>query len=237
MDDNEGFDLSMDTMKMANVKVRVTKSDDSGYHVTVWRYSAGKDRMDAEARAKKIVFNNSYSDSVLNLGSGLAIDKESKFRGQRVMVEIQVPVGKKIRFDQSLDEMYHPINIRVSEKRERGWRRNWNRRDYDFEWDWDEYFDWETNVDYIMGQNGYLIHPTKPASVNDSNYRYDNKKETDRRKKELREELERIEQQEKADSVQQKSTGKKQESMDDIEEDRETTAINSPVFSLVNIFD
>lgn len=237
-DDRDGFDVGLDTMRMANIKVRVMKSEDSNYHVTVWRYSAGKDRMDAETRAKKISFNSSYADSILSLGSGLAIDKDSKFRGQRVMVEIQVPVGKKIKFDESLDEMYHPVNIRVSEKRERGWRRNWDRRDYNFEWDWDEYFDWETNVDYTMGADGYLIHPTKPAKTNDGNYRYDNKEETEKRKKELQDELRKLEQQEqdeKKDSLQKTSIGKTQESMEDLEEEQ-INAAGSPVFSLVKYF-
>ncbi|TAL43090.1 MAG: PspC domain-containing protein [Chitinophagaceae bacterium] len=222
MDDHNGFDIDRDSLRMANIKLRVTKSEDSNYHIKVWRYSAGTDRRDAEERAKKIRFNSSYSDSVLNLGSGLVIDQGSKFRGQRVMVEIQVPVGKKIKFDKSLDEMYHPINIRVYDQSQRGWRRSWGgRRDFEFEWDWDEYFDWETNIDYTMGADGNLVNPAKPAKKDESNYRYQNDQEqTDRenRKKELEDELKKIKEQEKTDSLIKKSNGIKQESMDDNDE-------------------
>ena len=51
-------------------------------------------------RAKKFSINVYSRDSVLDLGSGYAIDKE-QIRGQHVEIEILVPVGKKIRFDES----------------------------------------------------------------------------------------------------------------------------------------
>jgi phage shock protein PspC (stress-responsive transcriptional regulator) len=243
VDDESGFDVDRDSLRMANVKVRVAKSEDSEYHVKIWRYSAGKDRKDAEERAKKIRFNSSYTDSVLNLGSGLAIDKESKFRGQRIMVEIQVPAGKKIRFDKTLEEMYHPVNIRVYNKENRRWSRNWGRRDYEFEWDWDEYFEWETNVDYTMDEKGNLINPNKPA-VNKTetapgDYRYqkpspsDNEMEEQKRK--VEEEQRRLNEMEQRRKPQSSRDSAKTENMDDKEESL-TGASGSPVFSLIKFF-
>jgi phage shock protein PspC (stress-responsive transcriptional regulator) len=148
--DDEGFDLTEDSLLMANVKLRVDKSNDSLYRVTIWRYSAGENRREAQQRAERIVYFASSLDSTLLLGSGLGIGKAQKFRGQKVMVEIKVPVGKRIMFDESVEGKLHPINIRVSEGR------RWNRNDWDMDWDDDSYFDWKSNTDYVMTASGDL---------------------------------------------------------------------------------
>ena len=190
-DECKGFDINRDSLKMSNVKIRILKSSDSEYHVNVFRYSAGMNPAMAGERAKKIRFNSSYEEGNLNLGSGFAIDVNSKFRMQRVLVEIEVPIGKKIRFDESL-EVYNPFDVRISEKRQKGWKRSWNK-DYELEWDWDKYFNWDINVDYIMGSNGELINPDKPANDstrNKNNYRYENKQDLEQSIKEREQKVE-----------------------------------------------
>jgi phage shock protein PspC (stress-responsive transcriptional regulator) len=154
--DGKGVDITNDTLKLANVKVRVMASDDSNYHVEVKKYSRGKSITDAENRAQQLQFNVAYADSVLDIGSGIAITKESKFRAQEVIVFVKVPVGKKIRFDETLQK-FHTLNIRIREHR-RGSR--WER---DIDFGMDEYFDYDTNVDYIMGENGVPYNPDKPV--------------------------------------------------------------------------
>lgn len=168
--DSRGWDLTEDSLKLANVKLRVVPSRDSNYSVTVWRYSAGSTRKAAEGRAQKIQYAVSYTDSVLNLGSGYGIDKASKFRGQKVMVEIRVPVGKKLRFDESITDKLEPINVRVKMNDRR------NRGDWDMDWDEDDYFDWETGVDYVMGTDGELarVLPNGTVEKQDGVYEYRN---------------------------------------------------------------
>jgi phage shock protein PspC (stress-responsive transcriptional regulator) len=166
--DGKGLDITKDTLRYANIEIEdVLLSTDSNYHVQIKRYSRGRTPADAEARAQKILFNASYSDSVLNLGSSLAIDKETKFRGQKVLVVISVPAGKKIRFDESIDRL-HSFNITINE------RERWNRRD-DINWDVDdESFGYNINVDYTMGADGELKQPDGTAAKTrpDNDYRY-----------------------------------------------------------------
>ena len=57
---------------------------------------------DAITRATQIQYDVISKDSILDLPSGFAISKDSKFRGQTVELIIQVPVGKKLRFDESV---------------------------------------------------------------------------------------------------------------------------------------
>lgn len=241
--DNEGWDINEDSLRMANIKVRIEKSEDSDYHVTLARYSAGKDGNDAKNRAQNIMYNVSYTDSILNLGSGLTVMKDDKFRFQRIIVNIKVPVGKRIRFDESVDQL-HPYNIRMYEKR------RWSRSDWDVDWDWDNYFEYETNVDYIMKADGELRNTTRPdykKDDKDGGYRYDdNDKEKLRddirnREQKLEQEKKQIEEDRKRlnDTTKPKTTA--QETMDDVNEDDKATGdisvnIDSPIFTLANMF-
>ena len=191
-----GFDITRDSMRLANVRVVVQQSKDSMYHVEVKKYSRGRTVSDAETKAQKFQFNASYRDSVLDVGSGITIDKESKFRLQQAVVVISVPAGKKIRFDETINKL-RPLNIRVRD------RYSWSRWERDYDIDMDEYFDYEVNVDYVMGSDGKLINPAKPASesLNPDNYRYNDKeqkkKKLEERERILREEQKRIEDEKK----------------------------------------
>lgn len=151
---NSGFDVNSDTMRYNNVKLRVVKSDDSAYHTTIYKYSAGSNAAEARERAQQTQFSVFSQDSVLNIGSGLAISKNAKFRGQGVILEIQVPVGKQIRFDQSVEDTYNSWVVR---KYERRYSSNRWRRQYKVDWDMDDYFDWNVNTDYVMTKEGQLV--------------------------------------------------------------------------------
>lgn len=165
-----GLDITPDTLKIANIKIEdVLLSTDGNYHVEIKKYSRGRSVAEAENRAQKLVYSASYKDSILDLGSSLAIDKSSKFRGQQVIVVIRVPAGKKIRFDESLSKL-HAFNININDREK--WR-NGKRPDWDFD---NESLGYHTNTDYTMGADGVLKDEkgtvVNPAGGND--YRYDN---------------------------------------------------------------
>jgi phage shock protein PspC (stress-responsive transcriptional regulator) len=193
--DNTGWDISEDTLKYNNVKVRIEKSPDSLYHLTLYKYSAGKNEADAKRRAERIVFNAFTLDSFLYMSSGIGIDKESKFRGQGVIVEIQVPVGKMIRFDETVEDAYNPWIVRSYDRRgEREWRRHYR---YRIDWDYDEYFDWDVNVDYVMTDEGKLVRSDKV--VIDEKGTYEKKTDLDslkirieEKERQIREDRERL---------------------------------------------
>lgn len=236
-DGGTGWDLTGDSLKMANVKMRINKSADSNYYVKIWRYSAGKNRKDAMARAEKIQFNAHYLDSVLNLGSGLAIDKGSKFRGQGVVVEVLIPEGKKIIFDESISEKLRPFTIRVNQ------RRGWSRNQWEIDFENYDYFEWDTNVEYIMNSDGSLTRTDRPASLKNSNqsdYRYKKnvdeiRKDIEELKRKLEEEKRKLEEAEQKLNEIQQPTVNRRESIDDVKEDFGVPII-SPVFSLVKYF-
>jgi phage shock protein PspC (stress-responsive transcriptional regulator) len=182
-DGGEGWDISSDTLKIAAVKFNVKASTDSIYHVTIRKYGFGRDSEEALARAEKIQFSATSKDSVLDIANGYAVDRQSKFRLQHVEVEILVPAGKKIRFDESVRRKLGSMNIKVR----RSYRRD---RIKGFEINDNDDFRYQAGVDYVMGIDGELKGPEGEKIVNETSndYRYqqpDSGKNADDIQKEL----------------------------------------------------
>jgi hypothetical protein len=185
--DGNGVDITRDTFRLANVRIRIEQSKDAGYHVELKKYSRGRTLADAESKAQRMVFNTSYSDSVLDLGSGIAIDKETKFRGQQAIVLIKIPTGKKIKFDESVYKL-HWLNIHINE------HSRWNKREKRFDVQMDDFFDYKTGVDYTMGADGILKDAAGASVINQNNdYRFEKndsvnlEKTIEQKKQELKE--------------------------------------------------
>jgi len=175
-DDSQGWDISSDTLRIAAIKLNIVPSVDSQYHVVMKKYSFGKNSQDARSRAEKIQYNVTSRDSVLDLGNGYAIDKGSKFRVQNVELEIHVPVGKKIRIDQSVTDKLNSLNVRIERRRNRdsfrGFTVSSERED----------FPYQTDVDYTMGVGGILLGPDGKAptySEPREDYRYEENTDND----------------------------------------------------------
>ena len=205
--DGEGFDMTEDSLHYANVKLSVDKSVDSLYHVTLWKYSRGRNRNEARSKAEKITYNISAADSNLLLGSGVSIGKSEKFRGQQVVVEIKIPVGKRILFDETVRDRLHPEHVRTNERRP--WNRNrWNGDDWNMDWDDYNAFYWQSNVEYVMTENGELeevnkIQSTTPGGV----YEYKRNPTTDSIKKQIEEkERQLLEEKQRLKEIESRST-------------------------------
>lgn len=134
-----------DSMLLNTVRIRIMKSKDSAYHTSLVKLARGNSPLQAEQTAEKISFPVKQNDSILYLPKGFGISKESKFRNQQVLVVIEVPVGKAIRIDHSVD-WYAWFNI------------NAGRRGLNIEMD-DDYFNyndysWRNDIWYVMTDKG-----------------------------------------------------------------------------------
>ena len=225
--DNAGWDISENTMKYNNVKIRMDKSEDSFFHVKYYKYSAGRNLADVQNRAAQTMFNIDVVDSTLNLGSGLTINSASKFRGQGVIVEIQVPVGKKVRFDESLENAYSAWVVRRSVQ-----YRNWGGPRYRIDWDNDEYLNWEVNQDYVMTSEGKLMKPDEllqqqKESKGSKNNADSLKKKIEEREQQNEKDRQRLEEMQNSDTEQNTTKAK-------TKEDKETfTLVTMPFVPLV----
>lgn len=194
-----GWDLTEDTLKLSAVKFKVRASPDDQYSATIKRFSFGKNQQEATNRANAIQFAVTTRDSILDVQNGYAISKENKFRGQHIEIEIRVPIGKKIRFDESVNRKLNGVNVKVR----REYRRN---RIVSIDFDENERsFNYRTGVDYVMGPNGELMStepgapmPPLPPSPGEE-YRYnpdnDKQKDIDQQIQEKEKELERLKEQ------------------------------------------
>jgi phage shock protein PspC (stress-responsive transcriptional regulator) len=139
------YGINQDTLMLNTVRVHVVKSEDSSFHVHKVAFSRGKNPAIALRLAEKIQFDIVQRDSMILLPKGFAISRRDKFRNQRVLVIVEVPVGKKIELDRSI---YSYEWFTVNFDRRRGWNGD---RDND---NWDNNYSWEANVEYVMTANG-----------------------------------------------------------------------------------
>jgi phage shock protein PspC (stress-responsive transcriptional regulator) len=138
------YGINRDSLMLKTVRVNVVKSNDSNYHVYTIRFSRNNTNNKARELAEHIKFPISQQDSVLQLPRGFVITADDKFRNQQVLVVVEVPIGKKIELDRSLED-FEWFNVNVN--RRRGFNVSWDN-------DWDDSYSWDNNIEYIMTREG-----------------------------------------------------------------------------------
>jgi len=143
--DVDGIMLSRneDSLLLSNIRVKLEKSRDDQFHVTVIKRARAGSPAEAEGFAEQINYTINQQDSVLSLPIAFPITKTSKFRNQQVVVEIQVPVGKEIYIDEEAD--------RLSWYSVRSGGRGLN---INIDHDYDDEDQWRSGVWYIMQEGG-----------------------------------------------------------------------------------
>jgi phage shock protein PspC (stress-responsive transcriptional regulator) len=164
VNDDEEEDLGLlsrngDSLLLSNVAIRIGKSPDSNYRTTMVRMARGETIATAEEKAAGIGFDIRQTDSLLTLPKGFPITKKDKFRSQRVLLQIEVPVGKAIRIDAG-NKWYDWYEV-TGNRRGVGVRVD---RDYD----WEDYYDWDFDEWYIMTESGLeRMYPREPSKNKD----------------------------------------------------------------------
>ncbi|MEP7257160.1 MAG: PspC domain-containing protein [Flavitalea sp.] len=143
-DDFPFYDLDQDSVRINTIRVSMAKSSDSAFHVYRVRSSRGNTISDAAVLAGKIQYEPIQRDSILELPRTFSLDKKDKFRNQRVMIVVEIPVGKKVQFDRNIrDFIWFEINhdrngFRVDD--------NWHDRE--------DLFNPEPGAEYMMTTEG-----------------------------------------------------------------------------------
>jgi phage shock protein PspC (stress-responsive transcriptional regulator) len=148
--------IQEDTAFVNNIDVRIIKATNDSFKVTVIKTATGNTRNIAENNAAKIEYRGTQKDSVLLMDRGIGINKTDKFRNQRVVLTIYVPVGKRIKVDKSISWFN---NVHFGD--------NWDNNDwYDSD---DNYDDWKTGREYIMKADGHLYSLNGTPAGKDGN--------------------------------------------------------------------
>ena len=142
-----------DTAYVDNVSIRIIKSPNDSFQVTLTKFCNGRTRHYADTLAALMNYNIVQKDSTLILDKGLPITEQDKFRNQHIVINIAVPVGKRIK-----------INNKI------GWG-NWEN--FQFPWsengdyDWDnESFSWydHKGEELIMKEDGLYTLDGRPSN-------------------------------------------------------------------------
>jgi phage shock protein PspC (stress-responsive transcriptional regulator) len=148
---NPFFEVNEDSLTMNTVRIRIEKSNDSAWHIRREKLSRGNTSSVARTLASRINFDIEQRDSVIYLPAGFAIRPGQQFRNQQVVMIIQLPVGKRIRMDRSLDAFYwFDLN-------KNNWRNHGNDQYWNDEWnseDNSDSYSWSSGVDYVMTDHG-----------------------------------------------------------------------------------
>ena len=86
----------------APLEIRVIPSRDDRFHVTQIIKSQGSNNLAAQENAARIEFTPRLSGDILQVPLSYRVPKGEKWRGQHVRINIEVPSGKSIRFDENI---------------------------------------------------------------------------------------------------------------------------------------
>lgn len=145
--------LDEDTAIVRNVRVQIIQSKTDSFRVVMHRMARGNTRRYADTLASLIQFNAVQQDSLLILDRGIPITRKDKFRNQRVIITVFVPVGKRVKVDRSAA--------------------NWHNVQFDGPWDDDRDWEvetkdiqhgWDFGVEYIMKKDGLYTLGGQPAN-------------------------------------------------------------------------
>ncbi|MEP6595420.1 MAG: PspC domain-containing protein [Ginsengibacter sp.] len=158
-----------DTVHIDNVQIRIIKSVNDSFNVTLVKMCNGRNRRFADTLANKIVYSIRQVDSILYIDKGIPITRQDKFRNQQVIVTIAVPVGKIININKRFRDTHW-------EHFSGPWNDgNWN---WDSDWDKDEVRGWDKHFgeDLVMKADGlYTLYGQRA----DKDWNNDNNRDWD----------------------------------------------------------
>ena len=144
--------LDEDTALVQNVSVHIVKSPNDSFRVTMLKMVSGSKVRYADTLASLMNFNVAQKDSLLVIDKGIAITRKDKFRNQRIVLTVYVPVGKQIRINRNVGWGY---DMHFGGPGNNDW-------DIDFE---DVEQGWDHDIDYIMRADGLYKLQGEPADT------------------------------------------------------------------------
>jgi heme/copper-type cytochrome/quinol oxidase subunit 2 len=148
-DEIYGIDLTEDSLKIGWIRLRITAVRDTNFSLQLLRSSFGPNRTQAKHTASLISYQLKSRDSLLELGNAYALARANKFRGQTVTLNLQIPVGRKVRFDVSLKDILDHVYVSETSAIHKKSRH----------WDRDEHygsFEYQPDTDYTMTEKGLV---------------------------------------------------------------------------------
>jgi phage shock protein PspC (stress-responsive transcriptional regulator) len=132
-----------DSVLLRNIRVKLEKSRDDSFHVTLIKRARSSSPRNAEIIAEQISYAVEQYDSILSLPDAFPITTKNKFHNQQVIVKIEVPVGKEIYVDGKANNL-NWYSVRGGP----------NGLSINIDDDYDDDNIWSSGVWYIMRETG-----------------------------------------------------------------------------------
>jgi phage shock protein PspC (stress-responsive transcriptional regulator) len=97
------FNARAENAEIKNVKVNILKATGDSFKISIIKMADGSTEAVANNTANLINYDMLQKDSSLVIPSGFNITKQTKFRNQRILIQVYVPVGKRIRVQSGID--------------------------------------------------------------------------------------------------------------------------------------
>jgi len=99
-----------DSLYIDNVHLNIKPSNNNAYKLTIEKKAKGRSTAEAKERASQTDFGWKHDNDHLLLHSFLSIDKNTKWRMQKVNLTLQIPVGKHIHLGQNMDRLLDDVD-------------------------------------------------------------------------------------------------------------------------------
>lgn len=151
-------DIDDDTAIVRNITINLYQSKTDSFKVNMVKVANGRTKELADRAAGKIKYSVVQQDSTLIIDRGISINKTDKFRNQQVILNIYIPIGKRIKINKSIDRWsgVHFDGVLSVDSN------NWELEDDD------ALKGWNTDEEYIMRADG--LYNLNGESVSNPNY-------------------------------------------------------------------
>jgi hypothetical protein len=110
MDNDFYLESNEDKLISKSVKLDVVKSPTDSFDLVEIFYAQGASRKAAIDNASRISYAFTQTDSALKFNRYFSMNKDDKWRAQKVQLLLRVPVGGRVRFDESLRNLIHDVD-------------------------------------------------------------------------------------------------------------------------------
>lgn len=124
----DDFRLSVDNnqLQSRSIKIDILKSPTDSFRLDQIYFARGSSKKAALERTSEISYSVTQADSVLKLSNYFTLNKNGKYRSQKIQLVLYVPVGGEVRLDPSLRGYIYDIenvmNIHDHDMLNRTWR-------------------------------------------------------------------------------------------------------------------
>lgn len=144
--DTEGFFIDEDVLHINDqVDINILKSESNTFEIAPVFHSRGADRTEATTLASDITFNIVQKGNEWIIPTQIRIPRGDKYRGQQIELNITIPEGKHLLFDEEIARYFH--RFKRAETEESYWR-----YDYDKVWTMTETGLAVNDVDELLGE-------------------------------------------------------------------------------------